>query len=237
MTQSTANNKKFGIPDWLYEEEILSKDQAVWWSPQGKAFAYMEFDDTKVVNISFSWYGGFEEHTPQYPPLISIPYPKTGRSNPTITLFVNRVNEDGSIGGQMEVKPPSEVPAENYLTTFSWIDDSSAIVQWANRVQNESFFSHCTNLGTDQSSCKVNLNFRPSGNGWVEILNDALVDQNRSVYYIKASSFQSDQFGSFKHLAQVKLNQLNTMDNIKYLTSGLFEVVDLLSLDVARNEM
>lgn len=79
VTYSTANNKKFGIPDWLYEEEILSKDQAVWWSPEGRAFSYLGFDDTAVVNISFSWYGGFAEHTPQYPPLITIPYPKSGR--------------------------------------------------------------------------------------------------------------------------------------------------------------
>lgn len=135
------------------------------------------------------------------------------------------------------MRPPSEVPAENYLTTFSWVDDSSAIVQWANRVQNESFYSHCTQLGTDQSSCTLNLNFRPSGNGWVDILNNVLIDLKRSVYYTKASSFQSDQFGAFKHLAQVKLNQSNSMDKLKFLTSGLFEVVDLLSLDVDRNEM
>ena len=150
---------------------------------------------------------------------------------------MNRVNEDGSIGKQVEVRPPDEVPNENYLTTFSWIDDQSAIVQWANRVQNESFYAFCTNLGTDQSSCALNLNFRPSGKGWVDILNEAFVDRNRSVYYIRMSSFQSEQFGSFRHLAQVKLNPLSSNDQVKHLTSGLFEVVDILSLDVLRNEM
>lgn len=79
VTFSTADNQKFGIPDWLYEEEILSKDQAVWWSPEGKAFAYLKFDDSRVVNISFNWYGGFEDPAPQYPSQITIPYPKTGR--------------------------------------------------------------------------------------------------------------------------------------------------------------
>lgn len=237
VTFSTTNNKKFGIPDWLYEEEILSKDQAVWWSPSGSTFAYAGFDDSKVVNISFTWYGGFSEDVPQYPPLISIPYPKTGRSNPIITLFVNKIKEDGSLSEQFEVKPPKEVPIENYLTTFTWIDDRSAIVQWSNRVQNESFFCQCTNLGTDQSNCVVNLNFRPSGFGWVDILNEPVIDSNRSVYYIKASSYQSDQFGAFRHLAQVKLNEFNLQHNIKILTSGLFEVVDILSFDKIRNEM
>lgn len=43
VTYSTVDNQKFGIPDWLYEEEILSKDQAVWWSPNGHSFAYAKF--------------------------------------------------------------------------------------------------------------------------------------------------------------------------------------------------
>lgn len=51
------------------------------------------------------------------------------------------------------------------------------------------------------------------------------------------SSKQSDQFGSFKHLAQVKLNEFNLQSNVKILTSGLYEVVDLLALDTVRNEM
>lgn len=137
---------------------------------------------------------------------------------------------------QFEVKPPSVVPFENYLTTFTWIDDESAIVQWANRVQNESFFSHCKNLGTENSKCELSLNFRSKG-GWVDILNEPVVDKERSVYYIKMSSHQSDQFGAYKHLAQLKLNELNVQSNAKILTSGLFEVVEILALDTVRNEM
>lgn len=55
VTYSKTNDQKFGIPDWLYEEEILSKDQAVWWSPNGEAFAYAKFDDNRVSNISFRY--------------------------------------------------------------------------------------------------------------------------------------------------------------------------------------
>lgn len=51
------------------------------------------------------------------------------------------------------------------------------------------------------------------------------------------SSKQSDQFGSFKHLAQVKLDELNVQSQVKILTSGLFEIVDILTLDAVRNEM
>ena len=150
---------------------------------------------------------------------------------------MNRINEDGSLNERVEVKPPAKVPSENYLTTFTWIDDQSAIVQWSNRVQNESFYCTCSYLGTAQSSCELNLNFRPSGYGWVDINNEPLIDSNHSAYYIKMSSHQSDQFGSFKHLAQIKQNELNIQNKTKILTSGLYEVVDILNLDTARNEM
>ena len=37
-----------GIPDWVYEEEVLASDNAIWWSPDRKFLCYMRFDDTQV---------------------------------------------------------------------------------------------------------------------------------------------------------------------------------------------
>ena len=52
-------------------EEMLSSNQALWWSPGGKHVAYAEFNDTGVHNIEYSWYGN-----EQYPTTVVIPYPK-----------------------------------------------------------------------------------------------------------------------------------------------------------------
>uniref|UniRef100_A0A674F803 Dipeptidyl-peptidase 4 n=1 Tax=Salmo trutta TaxID=8032 RepID=A0A674F803_SALTR len=51
------NNILNGIPDWVYEEEMFSSYEAMWWSPGGKYLAYAEFNDTLVQNIEYSWYG------------------------------------------------------------------------------------------------------------------------------------------------------------------------------------
>uniref|UniRef100_A0A4W6CVR7 Dipeptidyl-peptidase 4 n=1 Tax=Lates calcarifer TaxID=8187 RepID=A0A4W6CVR7_LATCA len=73
--QITFNGKENfilnGIPDWVYEEEMFSSSQGLWWSPGGKYVAYAEFNDTGVHNIEYSWYG-----ENQYPSTVSIPYPK-----------------------------------------------------------------------------------------------------------------------------------------------------------------
>lgn len=42
-----------GIPDWLYEEEILSKGEAIWFSPNGTKFCYASFNDSAVDIVSF----------------------------------------------------------------------------------------------------------------------------------------------------------------------------------------
>jgi hypothetical protein len=50
-----------GIPDWLYEEEILSKNNAIWFSPNGSRLCFASFDDSLVDVVSFPFYGSTEE--------------------------------------------------------------------------------------------------------------------------------------------------------------------------------
>lgn len=53
---------------------MLSTKYALWWSPNGKFVAYVEFNDTEIPVISYSYYGD-----EQYPRTINIPYPKVCR--------------------------------------------------------------------------------------------------------------------------------------------------------------
>lgn len=63
---------------------MYSSNQGLWWSPGGKHVAYVEFNDTEVPNIEYSWYGDN-----QYPSTVSIPYPKVGYPSRTcFTLIV-----------------------------------------------------------------------------------------------------------------------------------------------------
>ncbi|KAH8404406.1 hypothetical protein KR222_011025 [Zaprionus bogoriensis] len=46
-----------GIPDWLYEEEILHANNAVWLSENAQLLLYASFNDTHVQEQHFAWYG------------------------------------------------------------------------------------------------------------------------------------------------------------------------------------
>jgi dipeptidyl-peptidase 4 len=62
-----------GIPDWVYEEEVLGTDAATWFSPDGNKMAFIRFNDEKVREAVYELYG---EGDRQYPEEIHLRYPK-----------------------------------------------------------------------------------------------------------------------------------------------------------------
>ena len=48
-----------GIPDWVYEEDVLRSNNAIHVSPNGGKIAYARFDDTKVPEFQYPVYGDY----------------------------------------------------------------------------------------------------------------------------------------------------------------------------------
>ena len=65
-----------GIPDWIYEEEILTVATAFWWSPDGTRLAFAQFNDTNVEFQEYPWYGDTVDKSSQYLDRVKIKYPK-----------------------------------------------------------------------------------------------------------------------------------------------------------------
>lgn len=66
-----------GIPDWVYEEEVLGTDAASWFSPDGRYLAFIRFDDTEVREAVYDVYSkGNPEENLQYPEEVHLRYPK-----------------------------------------------------------------------------------------------------------------------------------------------------------------
>ena len=66
-------------------EEVLNSNHALWFSPDGRYLAYIQFNDTLVNWYQFPWYGNRKN---SYTTIRSIAYPKPGYSNPTVKVFV-----------------------------------------------------------------------------------------------------------------------------------------------------
>jgi dipeptidyl aminopeptidase len=58
-----------GVPDWVYEEEVLETDSAMWWSPDGESLAFLRSDEAAVKDFKLQYYNptndAFESN--QYP--------------------------------------------------------------------------------------------------------------------------------------------------------------------------
>uniref|UniRef100_A0A674F870 Dipeptidyl-peptidase 4 n=1 Tax=Salmo trutta TaxID=8032 RepID=A0A674F870_SALTR len=210
------NNILNGIPDWVYEEEMFSSYEAMWWSPGGKYLAYAEFNDTLVQNIEYSWYG-----KEQYPDTVIFPYPKPGTPNPVVKLFVY---DTANISSITEVVVPASVGAgDHYLATVTWVTDERIAVQWQKRKQNELRFQI--------------YDFSIVGNTWMENAlevrhkpppiprfpafspsNPTLSADKNSFYIV-----MSDNNG-YKHIHQVAGGTATAV------TSGTWEVIDILKV-------
>lgn len=212
VTFSGKENLVFnGHPDWVYEEEMFSSNQGLWWSPEGEHVAYIESNDTEVHTIEYSWYGDG-----QYPSTVSIPYPKPGTPNPVVKLFV--VNTNTSKVTEVVV-PEAFGKSEHYLATVTWVTDDQIAVQWLKRLQNHLILQiyNSTGSGWDPSE---NLELR-SSSGWIGRFSPAepVFATDKASYYL----LKSDNSG-YKHIHHVVKGTPTA------ITSGKWEVIDILKV-------
>uniref|UniRef100_A0A8D0A9P1 Dipeptidyl-peptidase 4 n=1 Tax=Sander lucioperca TaxID=283035 RepID=A0A8D0A9P1_SANLU len=199
-----------GIPDWVYEEEMFSSTQGLWWSPGGKYVAYAEFNDTEVHTIEYSWYGEY-----QYPSTVSIPYPKPGTPNPIVKLFV--VDTDNTTTITEVFVPASLNTSEHYLATVTWVTDEQIAVQWLKRVQNH-LILQIYNFSGVKWDPHLEVH---SPTGWIGRFSppEPVFAADKNSYYL----LMSDTKG-YKHIHHVVRGTATA------ITTGEWEVIDILKV-------
>ncbi|XP_072435566.1 dipeptidyl peptidase 4 isoform X3 [Chiloscyllium punctatum] len=216
ITTNGKKNKIYnGIPDWIYEEEMLSSNNALWWSPNGIFFAYGEFNDTHVPLIEYSFYGDG-----QYPETIHIPYPKAGAIASTVRLFVVNVEKKEL----HELPAPQEFRSSDYyLSAVKWVTDNRIAVQWIERRQNHSILSIC-DLDKSTWNCGKDLQFaEQSTTGWIGVFHSSepFFEADNSTFY----KVFSDTHG-YKHIHKVA----GKPPKATPITNGNWEVISIVAL-------
>lgn len=130
-----------GIADWVYEEEVFSSVNGLWFSPNGTYLAMIHLDDTHVQKFTYPLYGepGDLEH--QYPSGITLRYPKSGTKNPTVELRV--VNTEDLTAKYKVIPVPNQIGDEPILGSVTWINDLYLAPMWLNRRQNKVEIDRC----------------------------------------------------------------------------------------------
>ncbi len=131
LTHTGSETVRNGRLDWVYEEELGGRSgQAFVWSPDSRAIAYLQLDDSRV---------------PTFPIVDFLPlrnevswqrYPLPGNPNPVARVGAAVIEKDGSAGPERVL---SFEPDDAYvLPQLGWTPDSRQIaVQLLNRAQNE----------------------------------------------------------------------------------------------------
>ncbi|XP_045623531.1 venom dipeptidyl peptidase 4 isoform X2 [Procambarus clarkii] len=216
-----------GIPDWVYEEEILSSNSALWFNSNGKRLAFATFNDSHVDTMNFPLYGRPGDLAFQYPIQQSIKYPKPGRANPVVDLWVVDLSKLVSGSGETVTRlpPPNSLAAlDHYFTSVGWATPDKVSIIWMNRHQNVNTISICS---ADTGACTDDLVHESPDHAWNDLYTAPMFDKvNGDTYLIIMPTVQGDQ-GNFKHINIRKSSDKTLIP----LTTGTYEVVDILSWD------
>jgi dipeptidyl-peptidase 4 len=166
-TALTSGGKKDvtlnGVVDWVYGEEIWTRaPTAFWWSPDGRAIAYLQFDETPVESYPIT------DWSPKYPKVEWQKYPKAGEPNPRVRLGVvdvgsgstTWISTGGAAGEEAE-----------YLARVAWTPDGKELrVQRLNRDQNRLDILRCQRA--DGRCAPLTPLYTEEHKTWIDLTND-----------------------------------------------------------------
>ncbi|KAK2906380.1 hypothetical protein Q8A73_010323 [Channa argus] len=214
-----------GIADWLYEEEVLHTQVAHWWSPAGSRLAYLTINDSLVPNMVLPRFTGS-----LYPRGKEYPYPKMGQVNPTVRLYV--ITLDGS-SLTTELRPPDSFEkSEYYITMVKWVTQERLSVRWVNRAQNMSILSLCEVTTGDCIKKHVMTSEK-----WLDRQNEEPVFSRDCTIFFITMPIKHGGHGAFNHITMISNQSEGQEVNIRHLTSGSWEVSQILAYDEGNNSV
>ncbi|XP_055942974.1 inactive dipeptidyl peptidase 10-like isoform X1 [Argiope bruennichi] len=226
-----------GVPDWVYEEEILQSNNAIWWSDDGTKIAYACFNDSAVDFINLPKYGDYHDVTNLYPQFRRFRYPKAGRNNPTVKLWV--IDLTRMDYAKTEIVPPDDYKEkEFYFTSLQWVSHNRIAVTWLKRFQNSSLVSICDAAGLTYF-CDNNLPRESHGRGWIDMQDKPVFGEDKRFYFIRLP-LADGKAGYFRHVAMINTSVSTTNEDLKrdlqnlngrktFLTHGQFDVTKILA--------
>ena len=123
---------KYGTASWVYGEE-LDQTTAMWWSPDSTRLAYFRFDEKLVDDYHLQL-----DQTKLYSRDDVEAYPKAGRPNPVVDLYVYDLAASKSVKVDVrDGKPFDNAVVGHYVYKVAWSPDGTEILfNRTNRRQN-----------------------------------------------------------------------------------------------------
>jgi dipeptidyl aminopeptidase B len=237
ITRDGGSELFYGVPDWVYEEEVFAHNSATWWSEGGDFIAFLRTNETAVPEYPIQYFvsrpSGIlpppgEEN---YPEVRQIKYPKAGAPNPVVDLqFYDLSKEE-----VFKVEIDSDFPDDTRLITeLVWGGkDGKLLVRETNR---ESDILKVALIDVQQRVGKVvrTVDINAIDGGWFEVSEQTRFIPSDPANGRPLSGYVDTVIhDGYDHLAY--FTPLDNPDPI-FLTSGSWEVVKAPSaIDLAQN--
>jgi dipeptidyl-peptidase-4 len=207
LTTTGSDSIFNGVLDWVYMEELFTRGnvRGYWWSPDGRAIAYLQFDESPVETFPIVDFSGV------YNTVEMQHYPKAGSPNPLVRVAVYHFDSGETVWLDIDTSDDS------YIARLYWLGDSRHVaMEKLNRDQDELRL-----LFADVSSGHVREVFKESRDTWIE------VDYMKHYYETSDEFVWASNRDGTTHLYLFKND--GTMKH--QLTSGMWEVSALNDVD------
>lgn len=224
VTKDGGKDLFYGIPDWVYEEEVFGGNKALWWSNDGSYLAYLRTNESEVPEYPVQFFvsrpsgdkpkPGLES----YPEVELIKYPKAGAPNPVVELLFWDMVKLESFGINVDKDSKDN---QKLITEVLWAGKEKVLVRETNR---ESDVFKMVLIDVKERKRKVvrEQNVAELDGGWFEVTqNTVYVLADPSKGRAHDGYIDTVIHEGFNHLAYFP-----TLDSSKpvMLTSGKWEV-------------
>ncbi|XP_044263450.1 inactive dipeptidyl peptidase 10 isoform X2 [Tribolium madens] len=212
-----------GVPDWLYENEILKTSHTVWFSPNSLYLLYITFNDTQVGEYKYPWYDSGNPKV-TYPKIKSFRFPTVETPNPEVTVWMVNLTRPKYLF-PVELKPTNSVEIGSYITSASFLGEQNVAIIWLNRHQNVSVILTCKPQNNYNCS---DFHIEREHIGWSERIFHPVFSHNGNQALVRLPVKDGDN-GHYMHACLLFNN------NVIPLTHGAFELSRILAWDEQKN--
>lgn len=207
---SEKDRTKYGTASWVYGEE-LSQRTAMWWSRDSRKIAYYRFDEKQVLDFYLQ-----TNQTQVQDALDVEAYPKPGKPNPIVDLFVYDVPSRKTTRIDVrDGKPFDNAAIGHYVYNVAWSPDGGEILlNRTNRRQNVLELAACS---PESGRCRAVVH-EEWPTGWIENRPEMrfLADGRRFIWESQRSGWKNFYLYDLGGTLIAPLTQLTTAeaDNI-----------------------
>ncbi|TGZ61597.1 hypothetical protein CRM22_007904 [Opisthorchis felineus] len=216
---------QYGVADWMYGEEIMRTNVAVWWNPSATRIAFLAFDERNVTNVPillFGVDGGTHERVHQHK------YPQAGNpspyGNPRVSLWIY----DIETRERREFERPASIPWDGHFMFERWYNPDTLIVCWSDRTQTQAWI---TVVSWTRNSSWV-IYKTSANNGWVDMTKQAnkeplVHEKTQSLFIILPREYTEKAYRGIARL-RVDLSGRETQQTMKWMITPDFDISDIL---------